>query len=82
MSFNPIVIIAKTEKPVWYKTTARFAQAETRIAVRQLITTLVPYLLLIALMVQTVRQGYPYGITFCPWRGSDRPVCPHLYLFP
>ena len=63
MSFNPVLIVAKVEKPEWYKAMARYAQADTRTAVWQLLTTLISYLLLLALMVQTVRHGYPYAIT-------------------
>lgn len=63
MSFNPVLVVAKVEKPEWYKATARFAQAETRTAIRQLLTTLVPYLLIMVLMIQTVRHGHPYWTT-------------------
>jgi len=63
MSFNPVLVVAKVEKPGWYKSTAQFAQPDTRTAIRQLLTTLIPYLLLLALMVQTVRHGRPYWIT-------------------
>jgi omega-6 fatty acid desaturase (delta-12 desaturase) len=63
MPFNPVLIIAKVEKPQWYKATAPFAQAENRIAIRQLLTALIPYLLLMTLMVHTVRHGYPYVFT-------------------
>jgi omega-6 fatty acid desaturase (delta-12 desaturase) len=63
MSFNPVVVVAKAEKPEWYQGTAQYAQRDTRTALRQLITTLLPYLLLLALMARTVREGYPYGIT-------------------
>jgi len=63
MSFNPVLIVAKVEKPEWYKSTARFAQPDARTAIRQLLTTLIPYLLIMALMVQTVRHGHHYGIT-------------------
>ena len=63
MSFNPVLIVAKVEKPEWYKGTVRYAQGDARTAVRQLLATLIPYLLLLALMVQTVRHGYPYAIT-------------------
>jgi len=63
MSFNPVLIVAKTEKPEWYTATARFAKADAGIALRQSLTTLVPYLLLLGLMVQTVRHDYPYGVT-------------------
>ncbi|MDD2583101.1 MAG: fatty acid desaturase [Desulfuromonadaceae bacterium] len=63
MSFNPVVVVTKKEKPEWYKATAQYAQSETNIAIRQLLTTLIPYLLLMILMVQTIRNSYPYGIT-------------------
>ncbi|HXE97916.1 MAG TPA: fatty acid desaturase, partial [Dongiaceae bacterium] len=63
MSFNPVLIIAKVEKPEWYKATAKYAQADSRTAFRQLLSTLIPYLFLQALMVQTVRNGYSYSIT-------------------
>jgi len=63
MSFNPVLIIAKGEKPEWYKATACFARAENRTAVCQLLATVLPYLCLVAAMVYTVQQGYPYCIT-------------------
>lgn len=63
MSFNPVLVAVKVDKPGWYKTTAQFAQADTRTAVRQLTTTLVPYFGLLAMMVRTVRHGDPYGVT-------------------
>lgn len=63
MSFNPVLVVAKVEKPEWYKHTARFAQAQPRIAVRQLLTALISYLSLLGLMVHTVRQAYPYAMT-------------------
>lgn len=63
MSFNPVLLVVKTEKPAWYKSTARYAQANIRIAVWQLITTIIPYLSLLFLMVLTVRHGHPYWVT-------------------
>lgn len=63
MSFNPVLIVAKVEKPEWYKQTAQFAQADAGIAFRQLVTAVIPYLLILALMVQTVRLNYPYTLT-------------------
>lgn len=63
MSFNPVLVVAKVEKPEWYKSTAQYALRNTRTALWQLATTLLPYLLLLALMVRTVRHGYPYGVT-------------------
>jgi omega-6 fatty acid desaturase (delta-12 desaturase) len=58
-----VVIVAKGEKPEWYKTTGQFVQRDIRIALRQMVTTLFPYLTLLILMVQTVRHDYPYWIT-------------------
>jgi omega-6 fatty acid desaturase (delta-12 desaturase) len=63
MSFNPVLFVAKTEKPEWYKATSQYAKPETGTSVRQLLPTLVSYLFLLALMAQTVRHHYPYGIT-------------------
>ncbi len=63
MSFNPVLIAVKTEKPEWYKNTALYARPDTRTAIRQLLTTLIPYLLVLALMARTVLLGYHYGIT-------------------
>jgi omega-6 fatty acid desaturase (delta-12 desaturase) len=63
MPFNPVLIVARGEKPEWYKPTAQYLQRSNRTALWQLLTTLIPYLLLLALMVQTVRQGYSYALT-------------------
>ncbi|WP_020676204.1 fatty acid desaturase [Geopsychrobacter electrodiphilus] len=64
MPFNPVIILAKGDKPEWYKATAPYLQRDIRLALRQLFTTLIPYLLLLALMVLSIRQGYSYAITF------------------
>jgi omega-6 fatty acid desaturase (delta-12 desaturase) len=63
MSFNPVLVIAKGEKPEWYMATARYAQADNRIAVRQLLNTVTPYLALLTLMFLTVQRGYSYWLT-------------------
>lgn len=63
MSFNPVFLVAKVEKPDWYKSTARYAQPNLRKAIWQLLNTLIPYLLLLTLMVHTVLRGYSYWIT-------------------
>lgn len=63
MSFNPVLVIAKVEKPGWYQATAQYGKADTRTALTQLLTALVPYLLLLALMARTVLGGYPYPVT-------------------
>jgi acyl-lipid omega-6 desaturase (Delta-12 desaturase) len=64
MSFNPVLVVAKLEKPAWYQKTSIYAKPENRMAFRQLITTVIPYLLLLVLMTQTIRLGYPYWMTF------------------
>jgi omega-6 fatty acid desaturase (delta-12 desaturase) len=63
MPFNPVLVIAKVDKPSWYQSTARFAQAYNRIAVMQLLTAIIPYLIILAMMGYTVRTGYPYWVT-------------------
>lgn len=63
MSFNPVLVVAKVQKPAWYKNVSPYARADNRTAVWQLLTTIVPYLLLFALMVHSVRRGDPYWIT-------------------
>jgi len=63
MTFNPVLIIAKVEKPEWYKATARFGAADARIAVLQAGTAVAAYLLLLALMAWTVLRGVPYWVT-------------------
>jgi omega-6 fatty acid desaturase (delta-12 desaturase) len=63
MPFNPVLVAAKVEKPAWYLSTARFAQADLSAALRQLICTVIPYFLLLAMMVLTVRQGLPFWTT-------------------
>jgi len=63
MSFNPVLIITKVAKPEWYPATARFTRSDNRIAVRQLVTTAVPYFALMTAMGFTVQHGYPYWLT-------------------
>lgn len=63
MSFNPVLVVSKLEKPYWYKDTAQFAKSQPSIALRQLLTAIIPYLLLMALMFQTVLKGYAYWLT-------------------
>jgi len=63
MSFNPVFLAAKVEKPDWYRSTARYAQPDLRKAFWQLLNTFIPYLLLLTLMVHTVLRGYSYWIT-------------------
>jgi omega-6 fatty acid desaturase (delta-12 desaturase) len=63
MSFNPVLVAVKVEKPEWYKATARFARAETGIALRQLLTTLIPYLVIMGVMTRSVLLGHSYWET-------------------
>ena len=63
MTFNPVVIIAKGEKPAWYLATAPYARADWRSAIWQLANTLVSYVLIFFLMVLAVSYGYPYVVT-------------------
>lgn len=63
MPFNPVVIIAKGEKPAWYQDTAPYARADLRTATWQLASTLTLYILLFTLMVHTIRHDYPYLVT-------------------
>jgi acyl-lipid omega-6 desaturase (Delta-12 desaturase) len=63
MVFNPVLVATHVPKPQWYQGTAKYAQMNTGIAIRQLLTTLAPYFVLFAVMVYSVRHGYPYGMT-------------------
>ena len=66
MVFNPVLVASHPAKPQWYQDTAKYAQFDVGIAIRQLLTTLIPYFLLVALMIHTVRLGYPYWVTLIP----------------
>jgi acyl-lipid omega-6 desaturase (Delta-12 desaturase) len=61
MSFNPIVVVTRVEKPAWYLDTAKYAKPDIRSALWQLLSTLISYALLMSLMVVLVRRGYPYS---------------------
>lgn len=63
MPFNPVVIVARGEKPAWYLATAPYGRADWRKALWQLANTVIPYGVIFALMVYTVRHGYPYLVT-------------------
>lgn len=63
MVFNPVLVAAHVEKPPWYRSLAKYAKPDTRMAAWQLLSTLFLYFTTFALMVFTVRNGYPYGIT-------------------
>ena len=50
-------------KPAWYQALGKYAYSDFRKSLWQLIDTFVPYGLLWALMLYTVRRGYPYWVT-------------------
>jgi omega-6 fatty acid desaturase (delta-12 desaturase) len=58
---EPAPAQSRPTRPDWYADLASYARADRRKATWQLANTLIPYLLLWALMVYIVRQGYP------PW---------------
>ena len=66
MVFNPVLVASHPPKPEWYKATAKYAKLDSGIAIRQLLTTLIPYFLLVALMIYMVQQGYSYGLILLP----------------
>ncbi len=53
----------KTAKPVWYQTSAEYGHSNLRKSIWQLVDTFVPYCVLWAVMLFTVREGYPYWLT-------------------
>lgn len=63
MTFNPVLVASHAEKPQWYKSLGKYAQANTRIALWQLLSTLSLYFLIFAIMVFTVKTGYSYWVT-------------------
>jgi omega-6 fatty acid desaturase (delta-12 desaturase) len=50
-------------RPAWQQEIARFAQADQRRAIWQLVNTMVPYAGLWLLMVYTIKAGIPYWVT-------------------
>ena len=50
-------------KPAWYQAIGKYAYSDLRKSLWQLVDTFVPYGLLWALMIYTIRQGYPYWVT-------------------
>ncbi len=53
----------KTAKPAWYQTTAKYGHSNLSKSIWQIVDTFVPYCFLWALMLYTIRQGYPFWIT-------------------
>lgn len=50
-------------QPLWYRSVAKYARSDLGTSIWQLVNTLVPYGLLWALMIFTLRWDYPYWIT-------------------
>src|SRR6185369_1417772 len=63
MVFNPVLVATHAEKPAWYRSLGQYAQPNTRIATWQLLSTLSLYFAVLALMIFTVTDGYPYLLT-------------------
>jgi omega-6 fatty acid desaturase (delta-12 desaturase) len=53
----------KSSKPAWYQNIGKYAYSNFNKSLWQTIDTFVPYFVLWALMLYTVRQGYPYWVT-------------------
>src|SRR5678815_1480822 len=53
----------KMPKPAWYQAIGKYAYSNLNKSLWQIIDTFVPYCVLWALMLYTVRQGYPYWVT-------------------
>jgi omega-6 fatty acid desaturase (delta-12 desaturase) len=62
MSLFPENTQAAPPRPDWYYAIARYERPSLRKAVWQILTALVPYLLLWSAMVVLMRSGYPYGL--------------------
>lgn len=63
MAFNPVLVVAKGARPEWYPLTAPYARSQRRRSYWQLADSVVPYLMLLALMFLTEIRGYPYAAT-------------------
>ena len=53
----------KMSKLAWYQAIGKYAHSDPSKSLWQLLDTFVPYCLLWALMLYTVRQRYPYWVT-------------------
>lgn len=63
MSPDSAPVKAHEVKPAWYQGTAAYVRPDVRKATWQILNSLVPYLLLLALMYGTIRRGYPLWMT-------------------
>jgi omega-6 fatty acid desaturase (delta-12 desaturase) len=50
-------------KPSWYEATSKYAQPNLRKAIFQLLNTFLPYFGMWALLLHSVRRGYPFWLT-------------------
>lgn len=53
----------KRVKPAWYKTIVKYQQPDRKKAIWQLANTFIPYSLLWAAMIWTIKSAWPYWIT-------------------
>jgi acyl-lipid omega-6 desaturase (Delta-12 desaturase) len=53
----------KISKPAWYQAIGKYAHSNLSKSLWQILDTFVPYCVVWALMLYTVRQGYPYPVT-------------------
>lgn len=53
----------KMSMPAWYQAISKYAYSNLNKSLWQIIDTFVPYCVLWALLLYTVRQGYPYWVT-------------------
>jgi acyl-lipid omega-6 desaturase (Delta-12 desaturase) len=63
MAFNPVLVASHVKKPAWYRSLGKYAKPDHGMAIRQLVTTLLPYFILLAAMIYTVKSRLPYVIT-------------------
>jgi len=63
MTSDIIVANTPTKRPEWHRTLTRYTRSSNGRAAWQLTNTLIPYVALWALMLATIRAGYPYWTT-------------------
>ena len=63
MGSSPVGERVKAERPAWHEELTKYERPDTRMALGQLATSILPFLGLWALMAVLVSKGYPYWIT-------------------
>lgn len=63
MSDASRAVKGRPARAAWHEEVARYAQADPRKAIWQLVNTLVPYAAIWLLMVYTIKAGIPYWVT-------------------